>query len=112
MFFFFGWGKQKVKKHGLVFERLCDHCKNQKLWELDEYTTWLSLFFIPVIPYAHKYFVSCPICHYGFQLKGGQIKQLVEYAKNSTLMVKGKITEQEFNMRINEINQKMIEGKK
>ena len=31
-------------------------------------TSWFTLFFIPLIPLKSEYFISCPICEYGFKI--------------------------------------------
>jgi len=52
----FGWGHQTIKNIGPTFKNHCSHCNNEDYWTLTKYTTWFTLFFIPVIPYSIKYF--------------------------------------------------------
>ena len=65
MFIMFGWGKQTVKEFGSHDSRNCPRCNNRKPWIYRKYTTWFTLFFIPVIPYSSFYAKTCPICGHG-----------------------------------------------
>ena len=38
--------------------------------------TWFTLFFIPVIPYEIKFFLTCPICQYGINRDTAQFHEL------------------------------------
>ena len=112
--FIFGWGRQTIKQIGAVFKNLCSHCHNEEYWILTRITTWFTLFFIPVIPYSIKYFLSCPICKYGLTLNDKQIGELKPIAEANQLLVNGQITQDEFRIRMNQINNlspKEVEGK-
>ena len=99
----FGW-RSIVKNIGVVFKRMCDHCHNEEYWVLTRITRWFTLFFIPVLPLESKYFLSCPICKYGFDLKGEQLKKIKPLAELNQLLVDGKITEPEYHTRLNLLN--------
>lgn len=103
MFIIFGY-RTLVKNIGAVFKRMCDHCHNEKYWVLTQTTRWFTLFFIPIIPSSSKYFLSCPICKYGFTLKDDQVKSIKPIAETNQLLVEGKITEAEYNIRMNRLN--------
>ena len=75
----FGW-RTIVSTIGAVFKRMCDHCHNEDYWILTKTTRWFTLFFIPVIPLETKYFLACPVCKYGFALKGDQVKTISSIA--------------------------------
>ena len=57
-----GWGKQTRKKIGKFAFRSCTYCNTDSVWMLCVVRTWFTLFFIPVIPYAKSYQISCPNC--------------------------------------------------
>lgn len=63
MFILFGWGKRTIKELGSTEKHRCGHCGNIREWTYKKYTTWFTLFFIPVIPYKSVYVKECPICH-------------------------------------------------
>lgn len=63
-----GLGRRTVKNYGPKKENYCDHCHNISDWELLKYTKWLTLFFIPVIPYSTKKVLICPICGSALEL--------------------------------------------
>jgi len=116
----FGWGRQTVKQIGVVFKNLCNNCHNEEYWILTKITTWFSLFFIPLIPYSTKYFLSCPVCKYGLNLDQKQINELVPLAETNQLLLDGKITKEEYDIKIaqihgnapNRIEAAMVETKK
>jgi tetratricopeptide (TPR) repeat protein len=96
----FGWGRQTIKQIGVTFKKLCSHCQNEDYWILTRYMTWFTLFFIPVFPYSIKYFLSCPICKYGLTLDQKQIDQFKPLAEINQLLIDGKITNDEYQMRL------------
>ncbi|MCU0680136.1 MAG: zinc-ribbon domain-containing protein [Planctomycetes bacterium] len=95
----FGWGHQTIKNVGPVFKNHCSHCNNKEYWTLTKYTTWFTLFFIPVIPYSIKYFLSCPVCQYGITLDNRQLEQIEPTARANQLLIDGKITEIEYKAK-------------
>lgn len=65
--------------------------------------TWFTLFFIPVFPYSIKYFLSCPICQYGLTLDDKQTEQIKPIAEANQLLIGGKITEADYQTKINQL---------
>ncbi|WP_061316363.1 zinc-ribbon domain-containing protein [Clostridium botulinum] len=57
-----GWGKVTKKIIGEVFERTCNYCNTDEVWNLCVVRTWFTLFFIPIIPYKKQYCIACPKC--------------------------------------------------
>ena len=101
---FFGWGHTTKKLFGPVFKQVCNHCHNEEYWVLTRVRVWFTLFFIPVIPYENKYFLSCPICEYGLTLNPEQIRQLRPLAETNQLLVSGSISQTEYGSRIQALN--------
>ena len=62
MFVLFGFGRRRVHDKGPVIACTCPRCHNEVTLALMHVTTWFTLFFIPVLPYSRKQFLSCPIC--------------------------------------------------
>jgi len=100
----FGWGKQTTWNVGPVFRQRCSHCNNEEYWVLLRRTTWFSLFFIPIIPYKTQWWLLCPICKYGLELKPEQVKQLQPIAETNQLLATKRITEQEYQARMVALN--------
>lgn len=65
----FGWGHQKQKYLGEVFQHQCEHCNNNVEWVLHKSSVWFTLFFVPVVPYQNENLVSCPVCSYGYKIE-------------------------------------------
>ena len=99
----FGWGHQTTKNFGPTFKNRCGHCNNDEYFVLNRIMTWFTLFFIPVIPYSTKYFLSCPICQYGLALNDEQIGKIKPVAEANQALINGEITEQEYQSRINQL---------
>ena len=99
----FGWGHQTTKNFGPTFKNHCSHCNNEDYWTLTKYTTWFTLFFIPVIPYSIKYFLSCPVCQYGITLDSNQLEQIKPIAEANQLLIDGKITEIEYKAKVEQL---------
>jgi hypothetical protein len=112
MFFIFGWGRQKIKNHGVTFKNVCSCCHNEDYWQLAKITTWFTLFFIPVIPYENKYFLFCPVCEKGVYIKSDKYNELRILAEANSDLIAGKITEIEYNNRLNNNNSQPISENK
>lgn len=97
---FFGWGHQTTKNYGPTFKNRCSHCNNEEYWILNRLITWFTLYFIPVIPYEYKYFLSCPICQYGLVLNKEQINQMRPLAEANQLLIDGNISQVEYQSRL------------
>jgi hypothetical protein len=89
----FGWGHQTTKNIGLTHEMPCGNCNNDTTFDLTRYRTWFTLFFIPVIPYENKYFLSCPICTRGVVLDNTQLETIQPMAELNKSLVDGHVTE-------------------
>ncbi len=100
----FGWGFQTLKDFGPAFKNLCSHCNNEQYWVLTRIITWFTIFFIPIIPYEIKYHLSCPICKYGLVLNQKQINEIKPLAEVNQLIVDGKISQEEYCARLNQLN--------
>jgi hypothetical protein len=64
----FGWGSE-AKVLGSVGCAQCPNCANEATWQVLESSRRASLYFVPVAKWNRRYFVACPICHYGAELK-------------------------------------------
>jgi len=77
----FGWGRGKTKDHGEALPMTCPQCHNETFYHYFSVTRWLTLFFIPVIPYSTKHFLVCPVCTRAMPLDAAgreRAKQMVE----------------------------------
>lgn len=94
LFIIFGWGNAKEKDLGETYPATCGRCGNQVSYHLVKFWKRFSLFFIPLIPYGRKYFLSCPICSNSIKLDGEgkkAAKELNEMLKEN----EGALTEEE-----------------
>jgi len=106
----FGWNFQTIKQIGFVFKKVCEHCNNEEYWVLTRTITWFTLFFIPVIPYSFKFFLSCPVCRYGFDLNREQVNSIRPLAEVNQLLVDGKITKDEYQTRVDTLNRAELDS--
>jgi len=110
----FGWGHQTIKIFGPTFSYHCSHCDNEEYWVLTRCITWFTVFFIPIIPYSFKYFLSCPICQYGITPDNQQVEQIKPIAEVNQLLISKKITEIEYRAKIAQLENgesSSVEGK-
>lgn len=82
MLILFGWGHKKFTNYGPVYTHDCSNCNNISKWHLSKVTTYFEFFFIPVVPYSTKYYLSCPVCDKATRLT----TEHFEYFKNFTLL--------------------------
>jgi transcription elongation factor Elf1 len=63
-----GWGG-KQKKLGETFLIACPNCNNDTVWQVIETSKRITLYFVPVAKWAKEYFLVCPVCSAGLQLR-------------------------------------------
>ena len=71
----YGWGKTTKKDFGDTYPITCSNCGNETFLKLSRIKTWFTLFFIPIIPYRSKHYLSCKVCDRGFEVKRKLVKQ-------------------------------------
>jgi|LSQX01.3.fsa_nt_gb hypothetical protein len=103
MFIIFGWGRQTLKSFGPVLKYHCDHCNNDKHWDLYCKRTWFTLFFIPVIPYSTEYLLLCPVCKYGVKLEKERFEEYKAIAQCNTALLNKVITQEEHAARMGQL---------
>jgi hypothetical protein len=64
-FFIIGFGKTTADYLGSAGSRVCPRCGNRAEWGSYRLRRWVTLFFIPVVPYKTVIVEVCPVCHYG-----------------------------------------------
>lgn len=72
----FGWGYVTLKKFGPVRKFSCNNCRNEVDWYLQKVISWITLFFIPVIPYHMKYLLVCYDCGHSLELEKEEFERL------------------------------------
>ncbi len=82
MFVIFGW-ERAVKPLETILKVNCYHCQNHAGWSIWKETEWFSLFFIKVLPFINKYYLSCDICGDSVHLTSEQAKHAMNRNKRS-----------------------------
>jgi len=62
MIFIAGAGHPKSERHITLKTEYCSHCNNNSYWILDKTKYYISLFFIPTVPFKTDYLFYCSIC--------------------------------------------------
>jgi hypothetical protein len=74
-FILIGFGKQTRRDLGETGDEMqCPWCSNIIFNHLILVRTWLTCFFIPIIPYRSEYLIMCPACAKGVVIYGEEIK--------------------------------------
>ena len=77
---FIVWGtRSKDKDLGqsqVAYE--CEHCNNVSHYRIFRRRNWFTIFWIPIIPLSTKYFIACPICNFGQQIKKSEALDKVQ----------------------------------
>jgi len=66
-----GWG-DKGRIIGRAEEFECKNCNNINPFNVVEQSRRVTAFFIPIIKWDYRYYLLCPICSRGAQLKNKQ----------------------------------------
>lgn len=62
MVLIFGWGSSGAQDRGEVAPLRCPNCHNDVYMHAVKSNKELSLYFIPLVPYASDEYLACPIC--------------------------------------------------
>lgn len=67
-------GKPKRKDYGATLRQQCERCHNDVFYHLVQTQRWLSINFIPILPFSRRYRLECPICAHGREVVGAEIE--------------------------------------
>lgn len=67
-------GKPKGKDYGATLRQQCKRCHNDVFYHLVQTQRWLSINFIPILPFSSRYRLECPICAHGREVVGAEIE--------------------------------------
>lgn len=67
-------GKPKGKDYGATLRQQCERCHNDVFYHLVQTQRWLSINFIPILPFSSRYRLECPICAHGREVVGAEIE--------------------------------------
>lgn len=81
---------------GPLDEEPCSRCNNTKHWLLSKSSSFISLFFIPIIPLGSKYHKFCPICNQAQQLSRDEFHTLEPLAKLNKRAIDEDMSESEY----------------
>lgn len=74
-----GAGHPISKKFITLKIQHCFHCNNDTYWILEKTRYYISLFFLPVIPFKTEYLYYCPICGNSEKLGKEEFERKVKY---------------------------------
>lgn len=96
MFFLFGWNHQTKKDYGPTLPIKCPNCNNDVFWHLVHSRDWLTVFFVPVIPYKSKHSLLCEVCSQGIELNDTQISKAKKLNQTTLAFFNKEITKEEY----------------
>jgi uncharacterized protein YbaR (Trm112 family) len=67
-----GWGGGEVQDLGEVAPTTCPNCHNHVYLHDIRSDKRVSLYFVPIFPYASNEYLACPICRNGLQIANEQ----------------------------------------
>lgn len=85
----FGWGHRRENVVGPVEKLRCPRCGRDEFWELVEVRTYVSFFFVPVIPYRTEHLIRCPICQVVSEVSDAELPRRQEQAARLLREVRG-----------------------
>ena len=68
-----GWGSGVTQDLGETVPVVCPNCHNHVFLHEIRSNKSISVYFVPVVPYASNAYLACPICRFGLQLKPDQV---------------------------------------
>lgn len=77
MFLIFGFGHHSKKSYGYEKDHYCDKCYRDEERQIIRVTTWITLFFIPVLPVVRNYYLVCTGCGTPEQISKDEFRELI-----------------------------------
>lgn len=100
----FGWGKRTVKEHGEAYPMECKNCNNKSFFKLVSLKTWFTVFFIPIIAYKSKDYLTCPVCNKGYELDDENFKKAKSLLEPTANYRNNQMTDEEYRLQMDEID--------
>ncbi len=98
----FGWGRRTFHHAGPVLYQWCRNCSNSNWFYLVQVRRWLTLFFVPVIPYERRHALICPVCNRGVNLSGRELQWAKSLNQLAVLYTTNAISGDEYMRRLRE----------
>lgn len=73
MIFFFSIGDRKHNDHGPLDEELCPFCNERHFRVLSLVRYWVTVFFIPILPYRTIWVSRCTYCSGESEIDEGEL---------------------------------------
>jgi hypothetical protein len=105
----FGWGHTKEKDFGETFPIHCPNCDNDVFLSLVQFKKSFSLFFIPILPYKTEYYLLCPTCSRGRELKQTKIDVAKEMNQFTLKYMRDEIEDDEYDKRMKKYEKILFE---
>ena len=97
---------------GFVDKFECSKCLNYVNWELLNVEKYFTIFFIPVVQTGKKYSIVCDFCKHEEILGKKNYNNYKIKSKIEIAFSENEITENERNLKVNEINRILEQDKK
>jgi len=91
-----GWGGGRKKDHGPALPLVCPNCKNQVTLRYVTVTSWLRLFFIPVIPYRTRHLLVCPVCTWALKVDREHLPLAERLVEATAALSAGSMAQQDY----------------
>jgi len=78
MFILFGTRGMNKEMGATKISYHCNNCNNDNFFKVTRLRRYFTLFFIPIFPVSSKYFVHCPICDRGAEVKKKDIGNFID----------------------------------
>jgi hypothetical protein len=96
--------KVKDTNYGPLWELECKDCGNKKYWDLHKITNADSTLGIKHGKTEEKYGMYCPVCNNGVSIDKDKFEQFLPIAEVNQQYLKRKITKEEHQKRLEELD--------
>ena len=95
-----GWGGGRKKDHGPTVPLVCPNCRNQVTLRYVTVTSWLRLFFIPVIPYRTRHLLVCPVCTWAMKVEREHLPLATRLVEATAALSGGSIGQEDYQREV------------
>jgi hypothetical protein len=100
MVLFVGWGGGVTQDLGEVAPTICPNCHNHVFLHHVHADKRISLYFVPMVPYASDAYLACPICRSGVHLKPEQVPAVDRMRASTARFRRGLVDEPAYRVAV------------
>lgn len=96
-------GRTTSKDYGETALIQCPNCRNLTYFRLVFSKKWIEYFWIKLIAYQRRYYLSCGICSRGSEIRGRQVEAAKRLNKATLALLDNSLVVEQYEVILNDV---------